>query len=80
MKNTMRYEAKIVVAMAALKLMSKREASALMRVIIIAINEPASNSILRNNINPLRVSLMLFRLTEEIRIVHNYSLHTCQVV
>jgi len=30
------------------------------------LNEPASNSIFRNNINPLRVGLILYRVLEEV--------------
>ena len=80
MKNTLRYEAKVAVAMEACPLMSKREAFELMRIIIEIIDEPASNSILRNNINPLRVSLMVYRLISEIKDTHQYSAHTSKVV
>lgn len=47
-----------------------------MRIIIEVIDYPASNSFLRNNLNPLRVGLMLYRLVDEVTRVFNYSAPT----
>jgi hypothetical protein len=42
--------------------MQQKAAFDLMKVVIEVLDEPASNSFLRNNINPLRVGLMLYRM------------------
>jgi hypothetical protein len=47
-----------------------------MKVVIEVLHEPASNSFLRNNINPLRVGLMLYRMIAEITEVFGYSKHS----
>ena len=47
-----------------------------MKVVIEVLDEPASNSFLRNNINPLRVGLMLYRMIAEITEVFGYSKHS----
>ena len=40
------------------------------------LSEPAENSIFRQNINPLRVGLTLFKLIDDIQIQFNYSPYT----
>ena len=42
------------------------------------LSEPAENSIFRQNINPLRVGLTLFKLIDDIQIQFNYSPYTSQ--
>jgi hypothetical protein len=37
-----------------------------MKTIEGVLNEPASNSIFKNNLNPMRVGLMLYRVLEEV--------------
>ena len=76
MKETSRYEAKIEVLLATIPIMQRQEAFQLMRIIIEIIDEPAQNSFLRNNINPLRVGLMLYRLISELAEEFNYSAPT----
>ena len=62
LKDTTRYEAKISLVITAIPLMQQKAAFDLMKVVIEVLDEPASNSFLRNNINPLRVGLMLYRM------------------
>ena len=62
MEDTKRYEAKVAVALLAQPLMNRRLAFKLMKILLTVLEEPATNSVLRNNINPLRVGLMLYRL------------------
>ena len=62
MENSKRYEAKIAVALVALPLMKRKMAFKLMKMLLGLLEAPAQDSILRNNINPLRVGLMLYRL------------------
>jgi hypothetical protein len=76
MRNTQRYEAKIETCLAAIPLMKKDDAFRLMRIFIQIVDEPPQNSVLHNNINPLRVGLMLFRLITEISTTFEYSEHT----
>lgn len=80
MRNTHRYEAKIAVVLTTIPLMARPDAFRLMRIIIEVINESASNSFLRNNINPLRVGLMLYRLIAEITEEFKYSEHTSKAL
>ena len=63
--DTTRYEAKIMLVLQAMSLITRQEAFDLMKVVINVLDEPANNSYLRNNINPLRVSLMLYRMIAE---------------
>jgi hypothetical protein len=61
-----RYEAKIVLMMNILPFMNKLLATKFMKIIEKVINLPASESIFKYNINPLRVGLMLYRVIDEI--------------
>lgn len=78
--DTMRYEAKIELVLSALHLIKRQEAFDLMKIIIEMLDEPASNSFLRNNINPLRVGLLLYRLIDEIKETFGYSMHTASLL
>jgi hypothetical protein len=62
-----RYEAKIALLIAMAPLMNKNLAISFMKIIEIVLSHPANNSIFRNNINPLRVGLMLYRVIEEVQ-------------
>ena len=47
-------------------MMNRNVATRLMKVIEGVLQEPSDNSILKNNINPLRVGLMFYRVIDEI--------------
>jgi len=47
-------------------LMTRLIAAKFMKIIEGVLNEPASNSIFKNNLNPLRVGLMLYRTLVEV--------------
>ena len=47
-----------------------------MKTIEGVISEPSSNSIFKNNINPLRVGLMLYRVLDEVQKEYAYSEHS----
>ena len=78
--DTTRYEAKIILMLEAMCLLTRQEAFDLMKVITNVLDEPAANSFLRNNINPLRVSLMLYRLIAEVTETFGYSRHTADIL
>ena len=65
-EDTSRYEAKIALILKYMPLMNRKLAFRLMKILGEVITEPAKNSVLRNNVNPLRVGLMLYRLIEEL--------------
>ena len=46
--------------------MNKNLAARFMKIIEQILNEPAKRSIFKNNINPLRVGLMLYRVLDEV--------------
>lgn len=51
-----------------------------MKVILGVIDAPANDSVLRNNINPLRTGLMLYRLIDELTTKFQYSEHTAKIM
>jgi hypothetical protein len=53
--------------------MNKNLATTFMKIIEVVLNESANNSIFRNNINPLRVGLMLYRVIDEVEANYHYS-------
>lgn len=61
-------------------LLRRQDAFDLMKILIEVIDEPASNSFLRNNINPLRVGLLLYRLIAECVEIFGYSTHTASIM
>ena len=65
-EDTTRYEAKIIIMLNCLPLLDKHIAARFMKIIESVINEPASNSIFKHNIHPLRVGLLLYRLIDEV--------------
>lgn len=60
------YEAKIALLLNCMPLMNRKIASRIMKIFEEILNEPASNSVLKNNVNPLRVGLMLYRAIDTI--------------
>jgi hypothetical protein len=71
--DTSRYEAKLALIMNCLPLMNKNLAAKFMKIIEGVLKEPATNSFLKNNTNPLRCGLMLFRVLCEVSEQHGYS-------
>jgi hypothetical protein len=64
--DTTRYEAKLALMLNCMPLMNRKTAARFMKIIEVVLTEPASNSVFRNNINPLRTSLMLYRVLDEV--------------
>ena len=75
-----RYEAKIALVMNQIPLMNKATAGKFMKIIEVVLQQPASNSIFKNNINPMRVGLMLYRLLVDMEEEHNYSEHSTEIM
>lgn len=75
-----RYEAKIQVIKNCLPLMNKQIAARFMKVIEIVLQEPASESIFKHNINPLRIGLMLFKLIDDVQKEHGYSINSTKIM
>ena len=74
------YEAKLAVLFNCLPLMNRKIAAWIMKILESVLNEPASNSVLKKNINPLRVGLMLYRLIDTIQNDFGYSKHTSDLM
>ena len=64
--DTTRYEAKLALMLTCMPLMNRKTAARFMKIIEVVLNEPASNSVFRNNMNFLRVGLMLYRVITEV--------------
>jgi len=67
MEDTTRYEAKLALMLNIIPLMTKTTAAKFMKTVEGVLNEPASNSIFKNNLNPMRVGLMLYRVLDEVQ-------------
>lgn len=78
--DTTRYEAKLAVMLNLMPLMNKTVAAKFMKTIEGVLNEPASNSIFKNNINPLRVGLLLYRVIAEVQQEYAYSEHSTAIM
>jgi hypothetical protein len=65
-EDTSRYEAKLALLTNCMPLMNKSIAAKFMKIIESVLQEPASNSFLKNNTNPLRCGLMLYRFLVEV--------------
>lgn len=74
------YEAKIAVLLNCIPLMNRKIAARIMKIFESVLNEAASNSVLKKNINPLRVGLMLYRLIDTIQNTFGYSEHTSKLM
>lgn len=79
-EDTSRYEAKLALMMNVFPMMNKHQASRFMKIIESILNEPAKNSIFRNNINPLRVGLMLYKILDDVQVEYNYSEHSTNLM
>lgn len=51
-----------------------------MKIIERILNEPASNSIFKKNINPMRVGLLLYRVLEEVQEEYAYSKKSTEIM
>ena len=60
--------------------MNRNVATRLMKVIEGVLQESSDNSILKNNINPLRVGLMFYRVIDEIQTTFAYSEHSSKLM
>ena len=79
-EDTSRYEAKLALINNCIPLMNKSIAAKFMKVIESVLQEPAANSFLKNNTNPLRCGLMLHRVLVEISEEHGYSEHSTNIM
>lgn len=79
-EDTSRYEAKLALIKNCLPLMNKNIAAKFMKVIESILQEPASNHFLKNNTNPLRVGLMMYRVLVEVSSEHGYSEHSTTIM
>ena len=61
-----RFEAKLALTLKLMPLMNKNSSARFMKIIGSVIYNPASESIFKNNINPLRVGLLLYRVVTEV--------------
>ncbi len=75
-----RYEAKLGLLIGMNPLMNKNLATTFMKIIETVLNESANNSIFRNNINPLRVGLMLYRVIDEVESNYHFSENSTQIM
>jgi hypothetical protein len=64
MEDTTRYEAKLALMLNIIPLMTKPIATRFMKTIEGVLNEPATNSIFKNYLYPIRVGLMLYLVLE----------------
>jgi hypothetical protein len=55
--------------------MKKVQSEKIMKIFEEVLSEPAENSIFRQNINPLRVGLTLYKLIDDIQKEFNYSMY-----
>ena len=75
-----RYEAKLALMLNIMPFMDKMLATRFMKIIERVLNLPASESIFKFNINPLRVGLMLYRVIDEVQINYAYSLNSTNLM
>ena len=68
-----RYEAKIGLALTMMPFMDRSVVGRLMKVIEGVLSYSAPESMMRNNINPLRCGMMLFRLIRDAKDIFSYS-------
>jgi hypothetical protein len=68
-----KYEVKIALLQRLRPFMKKAQAEKIMKIFEEVLSEPAENSIFRQNINPLRVGLTLYKLIDDIQIEFGYS-------
>ena len=68
-----KYEVKIALVQKLKPFMKKFQAEEFMEVFDIVLKKPANESIYKQNINPLRVGLTLYKLIDDIQNEFNYS-------
>lgn len=73
-----KYEVKVALLQRLMPFMKKHQAEKIMKVFEEVLSEPAENSIFRQNINPLRVGLTLYKLIDDIQVTFSYSQYTSQ--
>jgi hypothetical protein len=71
-----KYEVKIALLQRLKPFMKKQQAEKIMKTFEEVLSEPAENSIFRQNINPLRVGLTLYKLIDDIQNEFGYSQYT----
>ena len=78
--DTSRYEAKLVLIMKSIPLMNKLLAIKFIKIVDKVIQNPANNSYLRSNINPLRTGLILYRVLDTVEKEFNISENTTRII
>jgi hypothetical protein len=68
-----KYEVKIALVQRLKPFMKKYQAVAFMEIFDVVLKKPASESIFKQNINPLRVGLTMYKLIDDIQNEFNYS-------
>jgi len=71
--DTTMYEIKITIIERLIPSMSNTQAEIFMKIIDDILDEPAENSIFRNNINPLRLGLQLYHTISEVHRKSGFS-------
>jgi len=71
-----KYEIKIALIERLMPLMNKNQAETFMKIIENVISLPADKSIFKHNINPLRLSLLLYKTINDVSMKFNYSDYT----
>lgn len=67
------YEIKLTILSRLMLAMSNDQAESFMKIIENVLEEPPENSIFRNNINPLRIALQLYKIVTDIHLKFGYS-------
>jgi hypothetical protein len=61
-------------------LMNRQIAGRFMKTMEGVVSEPAANHILKKNLNPLRVGLILYRVLDEVQKEYAYSPHSTEIL
>jgi len=75
-----RYEAKLFIMLNCMPLMNRTLATNFMKIIEGVISNSAQDSIFKNNINPMRVGLILYRVVDEVQKEYGYSEHSTEIM
>jgi hypothetical protein len=68
-----KYEVKIALVRKLQPFMKKNQAEAFMEIFDVVLKKPANQSIFKQNINPIRVGLTLYKLIDDIQREYSYS-------
>ena len=60
--------------------MNKSLATRFMKIVEEVLNFSPEDSIFKNNINPLRVGLMLYRVVDEVQTLYHYSINSTNLM